>query len=273
MIRNSTISGNSSGTGAGGVNNGINPAQTVEIENSIVAGNSGPPGKANCYRAGAGPIDSKGHNIEDSNTCPFSATGDRLNTNPLLNPLASNGGPTQTMALQRSSPAIRAANAAVCPATDQRGVTRADGCDIGAFQFEDITSPALSKLKLSPRSFAARSSGGSVITRRRARRGTKVRFTLSEAAGVKFTVERRIKGRRQGRKCKAKRRHGKRCTIVRALRGSFDAQGKQGANTVKFSGRLNGKKLKPGVYQLVATPTDAAANTGKAVRAQFKIVR
>ena len=71
------------------------------------------------------------------------------NTNPLLGPLANNGGPTQTFALLPGSPAIDAGNDAVCMAAvgapdygaggfDQRGVTRPHGshCDIGAFELD-----------------------------------------------------------------------------------------------------------------------------------------
>jgi hypothetical protein len=53
---------------------------------------------------------------------------------PLLGPLADNGGPTMTMALLPGSPAIGAGTD--CPETDQRGVPRDVGCDIGAFQHD-----------------------------------------------------------------------------------------------------------------------------------------
>ena len=55
-----------------------------------------------------------------------------------LDSLANNGGPTLTHALLAGSPAIDAADNAVCPATDQRGVARPQGpgCDIGAFELE-----------------------------------------------------------------------------------------------------------------------------------------
>jgi hypothetical protein len=178
------------------------------------------------------------------------------------------------MALPFGSPAIHAANAATCPATDQRGKPRAGGCDIGAFQYVDETAPALTALKLSPRSFRSLRSGDSVVaSRKRAARGTTVRFTLSEAASIGFTVERLTKGRRAGTKCKAKRRRGKRCTIAKALPGGFTVAGVSGANSFKFSGRLSGRKLKPGNYQLVAAPTDAVGNAGTPVRTRFKIVR
>ncbi len=58
--------------------------------------------------------------------------------------LQSNGGPTQTIALTATSPALHAGNASACSATgagnvngqDQRGVSRpqGSGCDIGAFE-------------------------------------------------------------------------------------------------------------------------------------------
>jgi hypothetical protein len=60
-----------------------------------------------------------------------------------LGPLASNGGPTQTHALNAGSVAIDAGDpgvpgsgATACETTDQRGITRPQGpgCDIGAFE-------------------------------------------------------------------------------------------------------------------------------------------
>jgi len=56
-------------------------------------------------------------------------------TDPLLGPLADNGGPTQTMSLYPGSPAIDAA--ADCSVShDQRGLLRWQGsrCDIGAYE-------------------------------------------------------------------------------------------------------------------------------------------
>jgi hypothetical protein len=58
--------------------------------------------------------------------------------NPLLAPLAANGGPTLTHAIGATSPARDAADLATCLATDQRNVVRpqGSGCDIGAFELE-----------------------------------------------------------------------------------------------------------------------------------------
>jgi len=72
--------------------------------------------------------------------CPTGATCDIIITDdPILGPLADNGGFTQTHALLPGSSAIDAGNSdpAVCPDTDQRGVARpiGNGCDIGAYEF------------------------------------------------------------------------------------------------------------------------------------------
>jgi hypothetical protein len=73
------------------------------------------------------------------------AGGSLIGVDPLLGPLADNGGPatssgqaTFTYALLSGSPALDAGNDATCLSTDQRGVARPQGaqCDIGAFEKE-----------------------------------------------------------------------------------------------------------------------------------------
>src|SRR5215213_2729920 len=121
-VNNSTISGNSANNNGGGIGNG----STATLNNTIVANNEG----GNC--AGL-PVTDDGGNLEwPGNDCGFALSAD-----PLLGPLADNGGPTQTHALQPDSPAIDAAVECPPPATDQRGVSRPQGaaCDIGAFEF------------------------------------------------------------------------------------------------------------------------------------------
>ena len=81
------------------------------------------------------------HNLveaDESELCSASLSND-----PMLNPLADNGGPTQTMALQEGSLAIDAGDDAVCTVApvngvDQRGVERPQGthCDIGAYELK-----------------------------------------------------------------------------------------------------------------------------------------
>src|SRR4029077_7446669 len=53
---------------------------------------------------------------------------------PLLGPLQDNGGPTKTHALLAGSPALNAGDPAQLGVADQRGVVRAGGVNIGAYQ-------------------------------------------------------------------------------------------------------------------------------------------
>lgn len=141
-ITNSTIYGNSTATA--GVVGGVYKTGICTYTNSITANNTSNGAAANCN---ATPT-SGGYNIESANTCSFAGTGDLPNTNPLVNALASNGGPTQTHALQSTSPAIDKGDNTTCAAApisnvDQRGQARPiDGdaapgsvCDIGAYEY------------------------------------------------------------------------------------------------------------------------------------------
>ena len=138
----------------------------------------------------------------------------------------------------------------------------------------DAQSPTFAQLGIA-RTFRAAASGGSVGTAR-AKVGAKVTYTLSEAATVRFTVERRAAGRKVGRRCAKptkRNRKRKKCTRFTTLKGSFTHDGKQAANSFKFTGRLSNRKLKPGRYRLVAVATDAAGNKSAARRSNFRIVR
>jgi hypothetical protein len=95
------------------------------LQNSIVA--------ANTVDSCSVPIVDGGHNISfPDTTCPGASV------DPRLGPLADNGGPTETQALEPGSPAIDAVPAAGagCALIDERGVSRPQGvgCDIGAYE-------------------------------------------------------------------------------------------------------------------------------------------
>jgi len=108
----------------------------IMIENSIVAYNTG----GNCTGIGLG---SGGYNIEDGTSCNFTGGSDISSTDPLLGPLANNGGLTPTHALLGGSPAIDSASPDMCTSVDQRGVSRPQGaqCDRGAYE-KDVLVPA-----------------------------------------------------------------------------------------------------------------------------------
>ena len=139
---------------------------------------------------------------------------------------------------------------------------------------------AVSGLAFSNTTFAAENSGPPATNaRRKPPRGTKVSFSLNEAATVRFTVKRRAKGRkvRRGKRTRCVRptrrnRGKKRCTRLVTLRGSFSRTGFAGKNSFHFTGRLRGRKLKPGRYRLVATPSVAGKN-GNPTSKNFRIVR
>jgi hypothetical protein len=138
---------------------------------------------------------------------------------------------------------------------------------------------SVSGLGASPNVFAAASSGPSATLTKRRPVGTTVSYTLNEAASVKFTVKRRAKGRRVKRgkrkvcvKPTRKNRKKHRCVRYVGVRGSFSLNGAAGKNSFHFTGRLGGRKLRPGRYRLVATPT-AAGKTGLPIFTGFRIVR
>ena len=115
---------------------------TASVQNSIVSGNNG--GGVNCStEGGTAQLVSAGDNIESGIDCGFTAAGDLQSTNPLLGPLADNGGGTDTHAIAALSPARDAANGQLCPPADQRGVARPQfaGCDIGAFELSFLAMP------------------------------------------------------------------------------------------------------------------------------------
>ncbi|HEX6583874.1 MAG TPA: hypothetical protein VF056_09730, partial [Thermoleophilaceae bacterium] len=111
--------------------------------------------------------------------------------------------------------------------------------------------------------------------RRRIRRGTTLRLSLSEPARVRFDLLKKSRGRRVGRRCvKPTRanRNRKRCTRL-TRKGTFRRSAPAGRSRVAFSGRIGRRALKRGRYALRATPTDAAGNTGRADSLSITIVR
>jgi uncharacterized delta-60 repeat protein len=131
---NATISGNSviNSNPGGGI---FGHEGHLTLKNVIVSGNTG-YGDIYCDNSGGGSVEATNTIVSGTvrgSGCYFPF----ISVDPLLSPLANNGGWTQTMALQPGSPAIDAGDDASCPATDQRGITRPQGahCDIGAFEY------------------------------------------------------------------------------------------------------------------------------------------
>jgi uncharacterized repeat protein (TIGR01451 family)/CSLREA domain-containing protein len=171
---NATLSGNSAASGGGLYNfNSFNttsylthttianstggglhvePGAPVEVLATLLANNAG----GNCTGAA---VTHNGASLSDDASCTgFAFT----NVNPLLQPLALNGGATPNHALGAGSPAIDQAGA--CNGygviSDQRGLARPQGaaCDIGAFELEEAD------LSVNKTAFPASVMSGETIT-------------------------------------------------------------------------------------------------------------
>jgi len=87
--------------------------------------------------------------------------------------------------------------------------------------------------------------------------GKKVSYSLSEAATVKFKLEKKSKGRKVGKKCvkqTAGNKSKKACSLFKQI-ASFTGPGNAGPNKASIP-----KKLGPGTYRLTMTATDALGN-------------
>jgi uncharacterized repeat protein (TIGR01451 family) len=139
-ISNNNADGDSNGSGEGG---GVNSLSgTVDIKNSIIAGNLAAAG-LDCW----GTIGTSGYNlIGNTSGCIFAPTlGDLIDLDAGLVPMIDS---IYFHPLATTSPAINAGNPAGCTdhmnvplLTDQRGVTRVGVCDIGSFEYTSSGLP------------------------------------------------------------------------------------------------------------------------------------
>ena len=137
-LTNCTLVGNTarSSQTASGQGGGLYNTGTTSVRSSILNGNTAAGGGPDVF----GAVTSGGSNIVgDPNGAAYGFTGphDQVFVNPMLAPgLASNGGPTQTIAVLPGSPAI-GGDYANATTTDQRGFARsAPNHTIGASEFK-----------------------------------------------------------------------------------------------------------------------------------------
>jgi hypothetical protein len=144
-LNNSTVTQNRSLRDGGGI--WLNAAGS-SFSSSIVAGNSSNVGNRDNV-LGLPPqvfSISGGNNLIVGNNANITVPVDTLSVDPVLNPLAANGGPTRTHALSAASPAIDAGANIQDFAYDQRGPAYvrvyAGAPDIGAFEAQPVASAA-----------------------------------------------------------------------------------------------------------------------------------
>jgi len=141
ILSNSTVSANTATAGGGGLVFGAIDVATATftLDSAIVFGNTTPSGGlAADLAATDGGLSIAGSRNLIGAAGALTLPGDTLSADPLLQPLAANGGPTRTHALAAGSPAIDAgANPNAYP-YDQRGEghprTAGAATDIGAFE-------------------------------------------------------------------------------------------------------------------------------------------
>ena len=136
-LTNSTFAGNFSYAHAG-TGNDIGNGGSMYFANNILGSEWYAPNYPDCVNRGV--ILSNINNLVIDGSCAKGGIG-FVKGDPLLGPLADNGGPTQTLALLPGSPAIDAGDDHTCAAApasnlDQRGISRPQGprCDIGAYE-------------------------------------------------------------------------------------------------------------------------------------------
>jgi hypothetical protein len=125
-------------------------------------------------------------------------------------------------------------------------------------------APVLNRVSLSRAAFATKGK----------KKGTKIRFRLSEKATVTMTVERVLAGRRKGKKCVAptrKNRKAKKCTRY-AKRGTLTFTARAGDNAIAFAGRLGKTTLPPGTYRARLRAKDATGKTSAERTFTFRVV-
>jgi virginiamycin B lyase len=135
-------------------------------------------------------------------------------------------------------------------------------------------------LKVTPKRFRVAKARTPLVSQnrrggKRAPAGTRIRFRLNDVATVRMRIERRLAGRRSGRRCLAPRpmlrsrkpcaRFVRRGTLVRRNLAA-------GTQRIAFSGRIGGKALKPGRYRLTAVAVADGGDRSKPRRASFTVV-
>ena len=150
-VEQSTIANNGPAQGMGMVDSPTKDGM-VQLRNSILANN----GTENCYNTYG--FTYMGANISSDWSC--GEVGITV-ADPKLAPLANNGGPSMTHAISFTSPAY---NSAIdCQwGDDQRYVKREAKCDVGAFEFNDLTKVTITidpNVKVDPASGKALLTG------------------------------------------------------------------------------------------------------------------
>jgi hypothetical protein len=124
-------------------------------------------------------------------------------------------------------------------------------------------APQITSLSVSPRRLTARN-----------RRRGRILYGLSEAATTRLTIQKAAPGRRRGRRCvKPTRRNvrAKRCKRFVPVRPALQHVGGRGANEVSFRAQVGKRRLRAGMYRVVAVATDPSGLSSAPRVAPFRV--
>ena len=196
-----------------------------------------------------------------------------------------------------TSPLIDAGDPATAPGLDLDGNPlvadgNGDGTarrDLGAFELQpspgggqppagggpvaDNEAPLVSSFKATPALFAV--ARRSTPLAARLARGTRLRYTVSENARVTLTIRRALPGRRAAGRCvrpTERLRTARRCTRHRTV-ATLRRAAISGPNSIRFTGRIGSRALRPGLYRAVIRAADAAGNRSVPRAARLRIAR
>jgi CSLREA domain-containing protein len=150
-VSNSTVSGNIASNNCGGIRNAEAGGTATATLNSTIVSDNSAPSIPDIGNDNGSTLSGSYNLVETTSGYSFSSGSNNIfGIDPMLGPLADNGGPTQTHALLCGSPAIDKGINSNSLITDQRGAgfartfddlsiinaTGGDGTDIGAFELQ-----------------------------------------------------------------------------------------------------------------------------------------
>jgi hypothetical protein len=131
----------------------------------------------------------------------------------------------------------------------------------------------VTSFKATPSLFAVARTGTPLAAR--LPRGTRFRHTLIEDARVTITIQRALPGRRAGGRCvrpTPRLRRARRCIRHRTI-GTLTRSASKGTNSIRFTGRIGRRTLRPGRCRALITGIDTAGNRSTPRTAGFRVAR
>jgi hypothetical protein len=142
-----------------------------------------------------------------------------------------------------------------------------------------VPPPRIDGLRIRPSRFSVMSTAkkkARTVKKKARRGGARVQYRLSVDARMTFTVKRVLRGRLRGGRCKLSgrtRKRARRCTVYRPVPGRLQRASHAGANTMRFTGRLARRPLRPGRYQLEGRAVDPEGQASNVARRSFVVIR